>query len=108
MIGVVVEFVEAGKPHSGGIAQSQCLVGQYLGGAHQHGGVAVDGGVTDGQTHLIGTQEFGQLEELLPYQRLDGRRPHGPLTPIEGQQNARHRHQALAGPGGCGQHHMGF
>ncbi len=105
-VAVVVELVQAGEAEVTAGAREQGVVGEHLGRAHEHGRVDVDRRVAGRQANLLGSQQVGQVEELLGHQGLDRRGPDRSSPVVAGQQHAGHGDQALARPRRCGQDHV--
>ena len=69
---------------------------KYFGCAHKDRGVRVDRGIAGGKTDMFGSEEVDEIKKFLRHEGFDRSSPHRPLSSIEGQQNPRRGHQALA------------
>ena len=83
---------------------AQGSVGEDLGGADDHGGIAVDGGVAGDHADVVGPERCDHLEELLAHQRLDGRRVDRTLSLGDHRERTGKGDHRLPGSGGRGEH----
>ena len=105
-VGVEVELVHDDEPDVGLVALAQRLVGQHLGSADDDRGAGVDRGVARGHADVVGAEDLHEVEELLADQSLEGGGVEGAAALGEGGEGGPRRDEALARPGGGGQHHV--
>ena len=99
-VGVPVELVHHDVVHGRVRPVAQRDVGQHLGGAAQDGSVAVDGGVSGGQAHVLGAQLAAEGHPLLVDQGLDGAGVDGAPPVGEGGEVEGGGHERLPRAGG--------
>ena len=103
-VAVVVKLVHHDEVDIGVVALAQGSVGEDLGGADDHGGIAVDGGVAGDHADVVGPERCDHLEELLAHQRLDGRRVDRTLSLGDHRERTGKRDHRLPGSGRRGEH----
>ena len=105
-LAVEVELVHHDLADVGSGPLTECLVGENLCGAADHGCVRIHGGVTGEHADLVGAERVAEVEELLADQRLDRRRVVRAHALAQRGHVRSERHQRLAAAGGCGEHHV--
>ena len=103
-VAVVVKLIHHDEVDIGVVALAQGSVGENLGGADDHGCIAVDGGVAGDHADVVGAEGGDHLEELLAHQRLDGRRVDRTLSLGDHCERTGKRDHRLPGSGGRGEH----
>ncbi len=105
-VAVVVELVKTREPEIARRTRHQCVVGEHLGGAHQHRCAHVDRRVARRQPNVRRAEEVDKIEELLGHQRLHRSRPHRTPPLVACEQHTANSHQTLARPRRRRQDHM--